>query len=149
MQRLPLTLGVQALRTSPPTFRLRPSTPTLSFLRTATTSAPTSAEGPSAESGGSRSKSASEAASTVPDALADGDVRGRTGGGEPLEASANAPPKPKILNQAVTDRNNLTEEQQAEVDEHNRDFESKHDRAERAEQDKVDKKFWRGGGTKE
>jgi hypothetical protein len=45
----------------------------------------------------------------------------------------------------------LSEEQQAEVDEHNRDFDAKHDRAAPAEEDKVDKSFWgkREGGSKD
>ncbi|GJC80536.1 hypothetical protein ColLi_03374 [Colletotrichum liriopes] len=36
----------------------------------------------------------------------------------------------------------LTEEQKREVDEHNKDFEKKHDTAAPADKDKVDKKFW-------
>jgi len=110
-----------------------------------TTSAPPEAQGPSAESGGSRSKDAeSTSTSAVPDGLADGSAKGRTGGGEPLESSENAPPQPKILNAKVAGHGQkLTEEQKREVDEHNRDFDEKHDRASAAADDKVDKNFWK------
>lgn len=120
-------------------------------------SAPKAAEKASAQSGGSRSKDAVEAETgtgpqggAVPDGLATGDARGRTGGGEPLKSSEHAPPQPKIFNAQVSiDRkNDMTDEQQAEVEAHNRDFESKHDRAESAAEDKVDKKFWQGGGNR-
>ncbi|RSL53745.1 hypothetical protein CEP54_010244 [Fusarium duplospermum] len=82
------------------------------------------------------------------DGLAGGDARGRTGGGEPLEASSsNAPPQPKVTNQSIpgsTQTDTLTEEQKREVEEHNRDFEKKHDHGNQAPDDKVDKKFWGG-----
>lgn len=82
------------------------------------------------------------------DGLAGGDARGRTGGGEPLEASSsNAPPQPKVSNQSIpgsTQTDTLTEEQKREVEEHNRDFEKRHDRGNQAPDDKVDKKFWSG-----
>ncbi|KAK3338905.1 hypothetical protein B0H65DRAFT_474837 [Neurospora tetraspora] len=86
----------------------------------------------------------------MPDALANGDARGRTGGGEPLSSShRSAPPQPKISNASVPGETpNLTKEQQAEVDEHNKDFENKHGRAEPAEDDKVNPKFWGGGGRR-
>ncbi|KAJ4289314.1 hypothetical protein N0V88_007065 [Collariella sp. IMI 366227] len=107
-----------------------------------TTSSPKSSEGPSAESGGSRSKDAvktgsSPTAGVLPDSLADGDARGRTGGGKPLESSHHAPPQPKIDNGSVPgSRPNLTSEQQAEVDAHNKEFEKKHGRADSAGDDK-------------
>ena len=88
----------------------------------------------------------------VVDGLSDGSAKGVTGGGEPLESSSkNAAPKPKITNASIpgsgqTDK--LTEEQKKEVEEHNRDFEKKHDRGNPAEEDKVDKKFWTGGEQK-
>jgi hypothetical protein len=89
----------------------------------------------------------------MPDSLSDNDMRGRTGGGEPLEASHNAPKQPKVWNHSVkgTDAGKgLTEEQQAEVDEHNKDFDKKHDRANKAEDDRVDKSFWdRDAGSKD
>ncbi|KAM5347804.1 hypothetical protein ACJ41O_007628 [Fusarium nematophilum] len=83
------------------------------------------------------------------DGLAGGSVKGRTGGGEKLDASSdNAPPQPKVTNQSVpgsTQTDTLTEEQKREVDEHNRDFDKKHDHGNKAPDDKVDKKFWSGG----
>ena len=86
----------------------------------------------------------------IPDALANGDARGRTGGGPPLSSSHHsAPPQPKISNASVPgEKPKLTKEQQAEVDEHNRDFEAKHGKGERAEDDKVNPKFWGGGGRR-
>ncbi|OHF00786.1 hypothetical protein CORC01_03860 [Colletotrichum orchidophilum] len=57
------------------------------------------------------------------------------------DAKKTNPPQPKISNASVNGEK-LTEEQQREVDEHNRDFEKKHDTAPTAEDDKVDKKFW-------
>ncbi|KAF5234523.1 hypothetical protein FANTH_12108 [Fusarium anthophilum] len=81
------------------------------------------------------------------DGLADGEAKGRTGGGEPLDAtSKNAPPQPKVSNQSIpgNQTDELTEEQKKEVEEHNRDFDKKHDRGNVAPDDKVDKKFWGG-----
>ncbi|KAJ0165336.1 hypothetical protein CTA2_11594 [Colletotrichum tanaceti] len=62
------------------------------------------------------------------------------------DARKTNPPQPKISNASVGEEK-LTDEQRREVDEHNRDFEKKHDAAAPAEKDKVDKKFWtkRGG----
>ncbi|KAF4782196.1 hypothetical protein HER10_EVM0008934 [Colletotrichum scovillei] len=57
------------------------------------------------------------------------------------DAKKTKPPQPKISNASVNGEK-LTEEQQREVDEHNKDFEKKHDSAPAAEDDKVDKKFW-------
>ena len=120
-----------------------------------TTSAPKSAEKPSATSGGSRSKEAVETGSSptagvMPDPLADGDARGRTGGGAPLESSQHAPAPPKVDNAKIPGGNvKLSKEQQAEVDEHNRDFEAKHGLANPAGDDKVDKSFWSGRGSME
>ncbi|KAF5018663.1 hypothetical protein F66182_9338 [Fusarium sp. NRRL 66182] len=81
------------------------------------------------------------------DGLAEGNAKGRTGGGEALDASSkNAPPQPKVSNQSIpgNQTDTLTEEQKREVEEHNRDFDEKHDRGNRAPDDKVDKKFWGG-----
>lgn len=139
MHRLALTLTRQAPRarlsagltttTAATTTRVTVLAP----FRAYATSAPKDAEKASAESGGSRSKDA---------------ARGRTGGGEPLDASANPPPQPKILNAAVPGAgpNKLTKEQQEEVDRHNAEFEKRADRASSAEDDKVDKSFWKGQG---
>jgi hypothetical protein len=118
------------------------------------TSSPKSAEQASANSGGSRSKEAKETGSSptagaIPDALAEGDMRGATGGGKPLDSSRDAPPQPKISNASVPgSQPRLTPEQQAEVDEHNRDFENKHGKAQPAGDDKVDKSFWSGKGSR-
>lgn len=124
--------------------------------RTYATSSPKAAEGPSAQSGGSRSKETAEAKNTATDnsnvdGLAEGSVKGRTGGGEPLSSSSNPPPKPKISNASVPGegRDKLTKEQQEEVDRHNADFDKKHDRASAAGSDKVDKSFWRGHGGRD
>ncbi|KAL8375848.1 hypothetical protein RB595_007123 [Gaeumannomyces hyphopodioides] len=151
--------------------RLATSSSSTKHHRTyATTSAPKESEGPSAESGGSRSKDAAEDAVAVAaangnsnsttdpatagiDTLAERSAKGQTGGGEPLEStSENAPPKPKISNASVpgnSGMDSLTEEQRREVEEHNRDFEKRHDRATPAKEDQVHKDFWSGGGTRE
>lgn len=80
------------------------------------------------------------------DGLAGGKAKGRTGGGASLDSSSdNAPPKPKVWNQHIpggSQTASLTEEQKREVEEHNKDFEKKHDIGNRAAEDKVDKKFW-------
>lgn len=157
MQRLTSTLRLRAVR---PSTLPRTALPTLPIasIRHTSTSSPKSAEGASAESGGSRSKSAAESQSTsanpgaMPDSLSDGDARGRTGGGEALSSSDHPPKQPKVWNHSVSlggkPGEGLTEEQQKEVDEHNKDFEKKHDHANVAEDDKVDKAFWgnRSGG---
>ncbi|KAB5582947.1 hypothetical protein GE09DRAFT_1077057 [Coniochaeta sp. 2T2.1] len=160
MQRLTSTLRLRAVR---PSTLPRTALPTLPIasIRHTSTSSPKSAEGASAESGGSRSKSAAESQSqstpaanpgAMPDSLSDGDARGRTGGGEALSSSDHAPKQPKVWNHSVSlggePGKGLTEEQQKEVDEHNKDFEKKHDHANVAEDDKVDKAFWgnRSGG---
>jgi len=120
----------------------------------ATSSSPKEAENASAENGGSRSKDAAEQASgssptadVVPDTLAAGGAKGRTGGGEPLESSHAPPPKPKIYNASVHGgTSELTKEQREEVDAHNREFEKKHGRGQPASADKVNKSFWSGQG---
>ncbi|KAL2167409.1 hypothetical protein VTG60DRAFT_1315 [Thermothelomyces hinnuleus] len=130
------------------------SVPSARAYSNGNTSSPKSAEGPSAASGGSRSKEAAETGSSptagvIPDGLAKGDARGRTGGGPPLESSRHAPPQPKISNASVPGhRPKLTPEQQAEVDEHNRSFEKKHGMAQPAGDDRVDKSFWSGRGSR-
>ncbi|KAK2074209.1 hypothetical protein P8C59_008432 [Phyllachora maydis] len=156
MQRLSLP-PVRALRLPLRTL-LGPGPDPLGRLQRAkTTSAPQSAEGPSAQSGGARSQDAAEqrqrqkqdqnqqqqqqheAVDGVPDPLADAD-------------HASAPAGPKILNARVPGGGGgggggvgpLSPEQQREVDEHNAAFEKKHGRAARAEGDQVHKGFWRG-----
>ncbi|KAI0438063.1 hypothetical protein F4803DRAFT_536377 [Xylaria telfairii] len=104
----------------------------------------------SAQSGGSRSKEAVETGGS-PTA---GEIpkNGTAKGGEGLKGpqGKNAPPQPKILNQSASGvKSGLTEEQKREVEQHNRDFEKKHDKAESAPGDKVNKKFWSGVGGRE
>jgi hypothetical protein len=131
------------------------ASPSLRAYSNGNTSSPKSAEGPSATSGGSRSKEAAETGSSptagvIPDPLAEGDARGRTGGGAPLESSQDAPAPPKVNNAAVRGQPpDLTPEQQAEVDKHNKEFEKKHGVSDSAEKDKVDKSFWSGKGSRQ
>ncbi|KAK1758913.1 hypothetical protein QBC47DRAFT_457295 [Echria macrotheca] len=141
-----------AIRT-PQTLRAALSQTRYGLARYGTTSSPKSAEAASAESGGSRSKDAAEkhdsspTGGVVPDGLAEGEARGRTGGGEPLDSSVAPPPKPKIYNASVHGGTaDMTEEQKAEVDKHNREFEEKHGRGQAASEDKVNKSFWSGTG---
>lgn len=154
MQRLALRVVPRGSHLSTRSRATRTTLPILHALRTYATSSPKEAEGPSAQSGGSRSKDASENTTTTDNSNADGlassSAKGRTGGGEPLSSSSNPPPKPKITNASVPGegRDALTKEQQAEVDRHNADFENKHDRASAAGEDKVDKGFWTGSGGK-
>ncbi|KAL7935466.1 hypothetical protein V8C35DRAFT_299539 [Trichoderma chlorosporum] len=61
-------------------------------------------------------------------------------------------PQPKISNLSMPGTNKsqeLTEEQREEVRQHNEDFEKKFDHGHTAPNDKVDKKFWEGAGSKE
>lgn len=140
MHRLALNLTRRVHRTP----ALSTGLTTTSSLRTYATSAPKEAEEASAQSGGSRSKDAAENNS----AWNSTEAKGRTGGGDSLEASSNPPPRPKIHNASVPGAgpNKLTKEQKEEVDRHNAEFEKKHDRASSAEDDKVDKNFWKGQG---
>lgn len=120
-----------------------------------TTSAPKEAEEASAQSGGSRSKDFKEAnqsedhQAAADDTPSGSDARGRTGGGKPLKSSDHPPPQPKIWNAAVPpEKSNMTDEQKAEVEQHNKEFEEKHNRSQPAGQDKVDKKFWSSDANK-
>lgn len=90
-------------------------------------SKPKSPEESSANSGGSRSKDAEETGSSP--------TGGEVGGGSGGSSS-------KIHDTVLPGEN--SKEKQAEVKEHNREFEKRHDRAVSAEEDKVDKKFWSG-----
>jgi hypothetical protein len=61
------------------------------------------------------------------------------------KTSSSKPPQPKITNQSVpgVDREDaMSEEAKEEVRRHNEDFAKKHDHADSAPNDKVDKKFW-------
>ncbi|ETS79896.1 hypothetical protein PFICI_07425 [Pestalotiopsis fici W106-1] len=93
----------------------------------------------SAASGGSRSKEAQEKGSSP----TGGSVGG---GGEALKGpQGEGAPRPKIHNQSVPSaKQGLSEEQKREVEEHNKDFEKRHDRAAPAGEDKVDKNYWKG-----
>lgn len=143
--------------------RVSTRVPTSSLLlrNTYATSSPKAAEKASAQSGGSRSKDAASKKDPTEDAAIKEDTsaydnsnaawnsteaKGRTGGGDPLEASENPPPRPKILNASIpgSGPNKLTKEQQEEVDQHNADFEKRPDRAGQASDDKVDGAFWKG-----
>ncbi|KAK0620614.1 hypothetical protein B0T14DRAFT_521814 [Immersiella caudata] len=135
-----------------------PAANRITSTRSYATSSPKEAEKASTQSGGSRSKDAAEDAAAkgsessptegvVPDRLAEGGAKGRTGGGEPLESSHAPPPKPKIYNASVHGgTSKMTKEQKEEVDAHNREFEKKHGRAQPASEDKVNKSFWSGQG---
>ncbi|TVY48246.1 hypothetical protein LOCC1_G001299 [Lachnellula occidentalis] len=92
-------------------------------------SKPKSPEEASANSGGSRSKDAKETGSSP--------TGGEVGGG-----SEGASP---TMHGTILPEEN-SQEKQAEVEQHNKEFEKRHDRAAPAEDDKVDKKFWSGNG---
>lgn len=115
----------------------------------------------SAESGGSRSREARETGSSPtggrvanadsssssndgPGGGGAGGDKQRMPGGEALKGpQGRGAPQPKIQNQTVPGtRPGLTEEQKREVEQHNREFEKRHDRAAPAGEDLVDKKFW-------
>ncbi|POS75817.1 hypothetical protein DHEL01_v205786 [Diaporthe helianthi] len=160
MNRLALRVrGARVPPISTSTFRTGVALP-ISARRHYASSAPKEAERASAQSGGSRSKDAKERAETETvdeldtgsnpsaDRLASNGAKGRTGGGEPLSSSENAPPQPKINSASIPGqgRDKLTKEQQEEVDRHNADFEKKYDRASPAAEDKVDKNYWKGQG---
>ncbi|KAI1125365.1 hypothetical protein F5Y10DRAFT_247264 [Nemania abortiva] len=109
-------------------------------------------EASSAQSGGSRSKEAVETGSSPTGGEIPSNKNGTAKGGEALKGpqGKNAPPQPKILNQSTNGvKFGLTEEQKREVEQHNQDFEKKHDKAESAPRDKVDKKFWSGVGSRQ
>lgn len=139
MNRLALRVrGARVSPTSTSTLRTGVALP-ISARRHYASSAPKKAEQASAQSGGSRSKDAKERAETETvdevdtgnspsaDRLAGDGAKGRTGGGEPLSSSENAPPQPKINNASIPGqgRDKLTKEQQEEVDRHNAEFEKK------------------------
>ncbi|KAH7312546.1 hypothetical protein B0I35DRAFT_480994 [Stachybotrys elegans] len=80
--------------------------------------------------------------------LAKGSAKGVTGGGKPLQGtSPEAPSPPKVSNFSVGSDTKLNKEQQREVDEHNKDFDKRHDRGDSAPEDKVHSKFWKTGET--
>ncbi|KAH9904790.1 hypothetical protein F4778DRAFT_730783 [Xylariomycetidae sp. FL2044] len=98
----------------------------------------------SAQSGGSRSKEATETGSSP----TGGDIANAASqkGGEALKGpQGEGAPSPKIHNQSVPGvKSGLSDEQKQEVERHNKEFEERHDRASPAQDDKVDQKFWKG-----
>ncbi|KAI0112692.1 hypothetical protein F4776DRAFT_667265 [Hypoxylon sp. NC0597] len=109
-----------------------------------------SPEDASAQSGGSRSKEATETGGSP----TGGNIANAASqsGGEALKGpQGKNSPKPKIQNQSIPGvKPGLSDEQKQEVERHNRDFEKRHDRAAPASEDKVDSKFWKGtGGLKQ
>ena len=98
------------------------------------------------KSNSTSSAESSPAEGAIPDKLASKKFKGVTGGGEPLSSSSpNAAPQPKVSNLSVPGTKageGLTEEQKKEVEQHNKEFAEKHDIGNRAEEDKVNKKFW-------
>jgi len=85
----------------------------------------------SAHSGGSRSKDAKETGSSPTGGSVGG---GKRQGGATSKIHDGNEPGPR------------SDEKQAEVDQHNKEFEQRHDRAAPAQEDKVDKRFWEGEG---
>jgi hypothetical protein len=92
-----------------------------------------SPEDASAQSGGARSKDAKETGSSP--------TGGSVGGGKDVQSGASSP-GPKIHDHSTPSAD--SKEKQAEVEQHNKEFEEGHDRAPPAEDDKVDKRFWSG-----
>lgn len=92
----------------------------------------------SASSGGARSKEAKETGSSP----TGGEVGGS--GGESTSTKSKDGPKPKISDKKIPDEAMGDIEKQAEVRQHNREFEQRYDRAPKAQEDKVDQKFWSG-----
>lgn len=97
-----------------------------------------SPEQASAQSGGSRSKDAKETGSSP----TGGSVGGGKSSSSPEEKSKKGA-SPKISEKDVPGGGN-SKDKQAEVEQHNKEFEQGHDRAPPADADKVDKKFWKG-----
>ncbi|KAI1104898.1 hypothetical protein F4804DRAFT_305798 [Jackrogersella minutella] len=103
-----------------------------------------SPEDASAQSGGSRSKEATETGGS-PTGGSIANAASQKGGEALKGPQGKGTPSPKIHNQAVPAvKSGLSDEQKQEVERHNADFEKRHDRAAPAEQDKVDSKFWKG-----
>ncbi len=90
----------------------------------------TSPEDASAQSGGARSKEAKETGSSPT-------------GGSIGKGKDNTKSSPKIHDRSQPGHGN-SESKQAEVEKHNREFEQRYDRASKAQEEKVDKRFWSG-----
>ncbi|KAI1469781.1 uncharacterized protein F4812DRAFT_420317 [Daldinia caldariorum] len=98
----------------------------------------------SAQSGGSRSKEATETGGS-PTGGKTANLASQQGGEALKGPQGKGTPSPKIYNQAVPAiKEGLSDEQKQEVERHNEDFEKRYDRAAPATDDKVDPKFWRG-----
>ncbi|KAI1377235.1 hypothetical protein F4677DRAFT_415674 [Hypoxylon crocopeplum] len=103
-----------------------------------------SPEDSSAQSGGSRSKEATETGGS-PTGGKIANAASQSGGEALKGPQGKGTPSPKIHNQAIPGvKSGLSDEQKQEVERHNKDFEKRHDRASPASEDKVDPKFWRG-----
>jgi len=100
-----------------------------------------SPEESSAQSGGSRSKEAKETGSS-PTARAIGGGKSSSNSNHE-ENKAKQGASPKIHDDSIPGSKNHSDKQ-AEVEQHNKEFEQGHDRAPPAAGDKVDKKFWKG-----
>ncbi|KAG4424436.1 hypothetical protein IFR04_002492 [Cadophora malorum] len=103
-----------------------------------------SPEEASAQSGGSRSKEAKETGSS-PTGGEIGKSGGKSSKSESPEEKSKDGAAPKITDHDVPGSGN-SKAKQAEVEQHNKEFEQGHDRAPPAAEDKVDKKFWQGKG---
>merc|ERR1711939_402740 len=97
-----------------------------------------------AQSGGSRSKEAKETGSS-PTGGEIGKSGGKSSKSESPEEKSKDGAAPKITVHDVPGSGN-SKAKQAEVEQHNKEFEQGHDRAPPAAEDKVDKKFWQGKG---
>lgn len=103
-----------------------------------------SPEDASAQSGGSRSKEATETGGS-PTGGKIANAASQNGGEALKGPQGKGTPSPKIHNQAVPGaKEGLSDEQKQEVERHNQEFEKRHDRAASASEDKVDPKFWKG-----
>ncbi|KAI2608238.1 uncharacterized protein GGS25DRAFT_266307 [Hypoxylon fragiforme] len=105
-----------------------------------------SAESASAQSGGSRSKEATETGSS-PTGGSIANAASQKGGEALKGPQGKGTPSPKLHGQGMPSGNvksGLSDEQKQEVERHNADFEKRHDRAAPAADDKVDPKFWKG-----
>jgi len=108
-------------------------------------------EDASAASGGSRSKEAAETGSSPTGGSVggkgdDGSPVATHTGGEGLKGpQGEGAPKPSVRSQSMPGaKPGLTEEQKREVENHNVEFDQRHDRSSQAPDDRVNKKFWQG-----
>lgn len=101
-------------------------------------------EDASAQSGGSRSKEATETGGS-PTGGSIANAASQKGGEALKGPQGKGTPSPKIHNQSIPGvKAGLSDEQKQEVERHNQDFDKRHDRAQPASDDKVDSKFWKG-----